>query len=278
MSDVRAAPPPVAPRPGRVPASPRGGRSARASSRRGPARPLGLVVASSFASRGGAAPGTAPRRRRRRAPLAPPRAALPETSDIAADGVEGYVRVLELAYGDESLGNEVRDRMGEDRQFSIGIRQAMTDPAHTERLRAAIDASPYMKAAAEEATRRRTGSDAVQQVMDDGNVRGMIQAMSDDPEALANAQEKSEELLKKVCVDLVEGVREYREDFEPDADDLIAKFQDIAERGYEAFVKISMEDVKVKNAVINALMDEMEEAQEKAARGQGGGAEGGEAE
>ena len=44
--------------------------------------------------------------------------------------------------------------------------------------------------------------------------------MSDDPEALANAQEKSEELLKKVCVDLVEGVREYREDFEPDADDL----------------------------------------------------------
>ena len=114
--------------------------------------------------------------------------------------------------------------------------------------------------------------------MDDGNVRGMIQAMSDDPEALANAQEKSEELLKKVCVDLVEGVREYREDFEPDADDLIAKFQDIAERGYEAFVKISMEDVKVKNAVINALMDEMEEAQEKAARGQGGGAEGGEAE
>ena len=45
--------------------------------------------------------------------------------------------------------------MGEDRQFSIGIRQAMTDANYTDRLRAAIDASPYMQAAAKEAVRRR---------------------------------------------------------------------------------------------------------------------------
>ena len=50
-----------------------------------------------------------------------PLASLPDTAEIAVDGVEGYVRVLEQAYGDEALGNEVRDRMAEDRQFSIGI-------------------------------------------------------------------------------------------------------------------------------------------------------------
>jgi hypothetical protein len=60
-------------------------------------------------------------------------ASLPETSAIAGDGVEGYVRVLELAYGDENLGNEVRDRMGTDRQFSIGIRGAMTDVSFSDR-------------------------------------------------------------------------------------------------------------------------------------------------
>ena len=49
-----------------------------------------------------------------------PLASLPDTAEIAVDGVEGYVRVLEQAYGDEALGNEVRDRMAEDRQFSIG--------------------------------------------------------------------------------------------------------------------------------------------------------------
>ena len=75
-----------------------------------------------------------------------------------------------------------------------------------------------------------------------------------------------EALLKRVCGELVEGVREYREDFEPDADALIEKFADIQNNGYEAFVKYSLSDVKVKNAVINALYDEMEQAQEDAAR------------
>lgn len=37
--------------------------------------------------------------------------------------------------------------------------------------------------------------------------------------------------------------------------------------GYNAFVKYSISDVNVKNAVINALYDEMEEAQRKAAEG-----------
>jgi gas vesicle protein len=141
----------------------------------------------------------------------------------------------------------------------------MTDAAYTERLRAAIDASPYMQAAAQEATRRRADGDAVQAVMGDDSIQGQIAEMTANPEVLRQTQEQSEELLKRVCGELVEGVKEYRSDFEPDADDLIKKFSDIQSNGYEAFVKYSLSDVKVKNAVINALYDEMEQAQEAAA-------------
>ena len=49
----------------------------------------------------------------------------------------------------------------------------------------------------------------------------------------------------------VEGVKEYRDDFEPNADDLITKFTEIAEVGYDAFIKYAVSDVNVKNAVIN---------------------------
>ena len=77
---------------------------------------------------GGAAALGARRGGRARGLVAAPVRALPETSEIAEQGVEGYVAALEQAYGDEALGNEVRDRMADDRQFSIGIRQAMTDP------------------------------------------------------------------------------------------------------------------------------------------------------
>ena len=97
-------------------------------------------------------------------------------------------------------------------------------------------------------------------------IRDQIEAMSSNPEVLRQTQEQSEGLLKKVAAELVDGVKEYREEFEPDADDLIQKFSDIAERGYEAFIKYSMNDVKVKNAIINALYDEMEEAQANAAK------------
>lgn len=192
---------------------------------------------------------------------APTTAALPPTDAIAKDGVEGYVAVLEAAYGDESLGNAVRDRMADDRQFSIGIRGAMQDPKYAERLKAAIDSSPYMQAAVAEATRRRQESDAVQAVMGDDSVQGQLAQMSSNPELLRQTQEQSETLLRKVAGELAGGVREYREEFEPDADDLIAKFGEISEKGYESFVRIAMADVKVKNAVINALLDEMEEAQ-----------------
>jgi hypothetical protein len=44
--------------------------------------------------------------------------------------------------------------------------------------------------------------------------------------------------------------------------------------GYDAFVKYSISDVNVKNAVINALFDEMEEARKVALEGidgKGGG-------
>ena len=202
--------------------------------------------------------------------LAPPVRALPETSEIAEQGVEGYVATLEQAYGDEDLGNEVRDRMVEDRQFSIGIRQAMADPKYTDRLRAAIDASPYMQAAVNEAQRRMAEKDVTQQVMGDDSIQGQLAEMSNNPEVLRQTQEQSEELLKKVAGELVDGVKEYRDEFEPNADDLIDKFGQIAENGYESFLKISMTDVNVKNAIINALYDEMEEAQQQNATGGGG--------
>jgi hypothetical protein len=202
----------------------------------------------------------------RRARLVSTRASLPDTASIAVDGVEGYVRVLEEAYGDEALGNEVRDRMAEDRQFSIGIRGAMTNTDYAARLRRAIDDSPYMKAAAEEATRRRADGDAVRAVMGDDSIQGQIAALSNNPEVLRQTQEESEQVLKKVCGELVEGVIEYRAEFEPDADALIQKFKDIERNGYEAFVKYSMSDVKVKNAVINALYDEMDAARAEAAK------------
>ena len=193
------------------------------------------------------------------APTSP--ATLPPTVAIAEDGVEGYVAVLEAAYGDESLGNAVRDRMADDRQFSIGIKQAMQDPNYTERLKTAIDGSPYMQAAVNEATKRRQQTDAVQAVMGDDSVQGQLAQMSANPELLRQTQDQSETLLKKVASELVDGVVEFREEFEPDADDLIQKFGEIAEKGYESFVRIAMADAKVKNAVINALLDEMEEAQ-----------------
>jgi|TARA_B110000977_G_scaffold22513_2_gene27134 3'-phosphoadenosine 5'-phosphosulfate sulfotransferase len=63
----------------------------------------------------------------------------------------------------------------------------------------------------------------------------------------------------------VDGVKEYRDEFEPDADVLIAKFTEIQENGYTAFVRICASDVKVKNAVINALYDEMDTARATAA-------------
>ena len=120
-----------------------------------------------------------------------------------------------------------------------------------------------MQAAAQEATRRRADGDAVQAVMGDDTIQGQIAEMTANPEVLRQTQEQSEALLKRVCGELVEGVREYREDFEPDADALIEKFADIQNNGYEAFVKYSLSDVKVKNAVINALYDEMEQAQKE---------------
>jgi len=198
---------------------------------------------------------------------------LPDTSELSTLGPEGFVSALEQAYGDEALGNEVRDRMVDDREFSIGIKQAMTNPEYAERLRAAIDASPYMQAAVDEAQRRAAG-DAVKAVMGDDSIQGQLAAMSNQPEVLRQTQEESEDLLKRVAEELADGVAEFRQEYEPDADDLIAKFTEISEVGYDAFVKYSISDVNVKNAVINALFDEMEEARKVAMEGidgKGGG-------
>ena len=117
---------------------------------------------------------------------------LPPTATIAAQGVEGYVSVLERAYADEALGNEVRDRMQTDRLFSIGIKQCMNDATHADRLRAAIDASPYMKAAAEEEQRRRAEVDAVQSIANDEGVQARLADMAqNNPELLRQTQARS---------------------------------------------------------------------------------------
>lgn len=60
--------------------------------------------------------------------------------------------------------------------------------------------------------------------MGDDSIQGQLAEMSNNPEVLRQTQEQSEVLLKKVAGELVEGVKEYRDEFEPNADDLIAKF------------------------------------------------------
>ena len=115
--------------------------------------------------------------------------------------------ILELAYGDEALGNEVRDRMGEI-AGSPGIGRAMTDTNYRPPPRG-DRREPYMQAAAKEAVRRADG-DAVQAVMGDDTIRDQIEAMSSNPEVLRQTQEQSEGLLKKVAAELVDGVKEYR--------------------------------------------------------------------
>ena len=65
----------------------------------------------------------------------------------------------------------------------------------------------------------------------DASVQGQLAEMSNNPEVLRQTQDQSEGLLKKVAAELVDGVKEYREEYEPDADNLIAKFGEIAEAG-----------------------------------------------
>ena len=160
--------------------------------------------------------------------------------------------------------------------FVISFPKALQDGQQSDAAGPSALASPRARAGtgSEDLTRARAGTrysgeladgDAVQAVMGDDSIQGQIAEMTANPEVLRQTQEQSEELLKRVCGELVEGVKEYRSDFEPDADDLIKKFSDIQSNGYEAFVKYSLSDVKVKNAVINALYDEMEQAQDAAA-------------
>lgn len=60
--------------------------------------------------------------------------------------------------------------------------------------------------------------------MGDDSIQGQLAEMSNNPEMLRQTQDQSEDLLKKVAGELVEGVKAYRDEFEPNADDLIAKF------------------------------------------------------
>lgn len=92
-------------------------------------------------------------------------------------------------------------------------------------------------------------------------VLNQLETLQGDPRKISMMMTQSEGKLKQVCEDLVLGVQEYRSEFEPDADDLIEKFGTIARDGYKAFLKIALDDKRVQNAIINALMDAMEEEQ-----------------
>jgi len=177
-------------------------------------------------------------------------------------GAEMIVSLLEKAYAEESLGEQVSLRMKSDADFARAVKGVLTNPAYQARLGAAIESSPYMgeQIAQRKQELEQVGSqDFVQQTLQDEALQQQIEELVRDPSSLQRVQNQSEEKLKECGDALARGVAEYRDEFEPGADDLMRKFQDIASEGYPAFVKYAASDERVKNAMINALLDAMEE-------------------
>lgn len=191
--------------------------------------------------------------------------ALPD--DIESD--EELIKILEEAYADEALVQDLYDRMQADKDFSSRMKSAMSKPQYKERLTAAIEASSYMQKAIAESPEMQKLKDAEEnnallQPFQDEKIVAQIDSLKDDPKKAAMMMAQSEDKLKAVAGDLVLGVQEYRDDFEPDADDLIDKFRTIELNGYKAFLDIAMKDKRVQNAIVNGLMDAMEEERDRA--------------
>uniref|UniRef100_A0A7S0RW90 Uncharacterized protein n=1 Tax=Pyramimonas obovata TaxID=1411642 RepID=A0A7S0RW90_9CHLO len=192
--------------------------------------------------------------------------ALPEK----VGGNEEYVQILEAAYADESLVEELQERMRTDKTFSMQIKVAMQQDEYRERLQTAIEASPYMKKVIESSPQAKQMQEQIEnspllQPLQDETVLSQLETLQDDPKKMMMMMKQSEVKVKKVAADLVLGVKEYYDDFQPDADELIEKFEEIAEKGYQSFMRIAVADKRVQNAIINALMDEMEEEQKNRA-------------
>eukprot|EP00976_Prorocentrum_cordatum_P103142 1193340-Prorocentrum_minimum.AAC.6 len=194
--------------------------------------------------------------------------ALPEK----VGGNEEYIKILEAAYADESLVAELQERMKTDKTFSMQIKVAMQQDAYRERLKAAIDASPYMSKVIESSPQAKQMQDQIEnspllQPLQDESVLSQLETLQDDPNKMMMMMKQSEVKLKKAAADNAAGVKEWYDDFQPDSDELISKFEEIADKGYQSFMKIAVADKRVQNAIINTLMDEMEEEQKK--RGEG---------
>jgi hypothetical protein len=188
--------------------------------------------------------------------------ALPEI----VGGNEEYVEILEAAYADQELANELQERMRTDRLFSMQMKVAMQQDDYRDRITAAIEASPFLKAAIDTSPQVKGFQDHIDsspllKPLQDEKVMSQLETLQSDPRKMAMMMKQSEGKLKEAAGDLVLGVKEYYEDFQPDADELLAKFQEIAKKGYPAFMKIAVADIRVQNAIINALMDDMEEEQ-----------------
>mmetsp|Transcript_28632 Transcript_28632/g.54794 ORF Transcript_28632/g.54794 Transcript_28632/m.54794 type:complete len:273 (+) Transcript_28632:70-888(+) len=188
-----------------------------------------------------------------------------EDVDIELDD-EVYIEMLEKAYANPDEAVILQDRMKEDRAFSIRMKSAMANDLYKERLTAAIQNSSHMQKAIENSpVMKKLQEDVDNNVLlkpfQDEKVLNQLETLQGDPRKISMMMTQSEGKLKQVCEDLVLGVQEYRSEFEPDADDLIEKFGTIARDGYKAFLKIALDDKRVQNAIINALMDAMEEEQ-----------------
>eukprot|EP00238_Polyblepharides_amylifera_P010615 CAMPEP_0196579790 /NCGR_PEP_ID=MMETSP1081-20130531/24747_1 /TAXON_ID=36882 /ORGANISM="Pyramimonas amylifera, Strain CCMP720" /LENGTH=193 /DNA_ID=CAMNT_0041899475 /DNA_START=274 /DNA_END=855 /DNA_ORIENTATION=+ len=178
--------------------------------------------------------------------------------------LEGYIQILEKAYKDEYLATELQEKMRTDTEFAAGMKTAMEDERYRDRLTAAIESSDFMQKAIEDSPqikrmKEETENNPLLQPFQDEKVLEQLEALQGDPQKMSMMMQQSETKLKSVAGDLVLGVKEYYEDFQPNADDLMAKFEEISVNGYKAFMKIGSEDKQVQNAIINALMDAMEE-------------------
>lgn len=171
---------------------------------------------------------------------------------------------LERAYADEAAGKELLERMRADEAFAGTIKAALADPDNAARLRAAVDASPYMDKAVAEAQSRVDPAVAVTaDLLKNTGVRDQLSELQKDPERLEAATERAEEVLREVAAELVAGVKEYWDDFGDDAEVLLGAFERVAEGGVQAYV-VEARDRRVANAITNALLDRAEEEEQSA--------------
>jgi len=195
-------------------------------------------------------------------------AALPDR----LEGDEQCVQILEASYADMAAAQELQARMKSDALFRKKMNSTMTNKKYRKRLKAAIDASPFIKSspldassdlesnALEKGMEAMKSNPLLQSLMGNKDAMKQLKELQGSPGKMKAMMSDSEGRLKAIAQQQADGVQAYYDDFQPGADDLIAKFSAIAEKGYPAFMTIAGDDARVKNAIINALMDEAQQA------------------